>query len=289
MGSTEPETPRPRRGTGWWVNWSMGWVLGASEFLFADYMTVCKELQHERRSHFSVLRLSPTRCELSQLLPSSRSNAVSGSSAVSEFVKRMPQALGGLVIILRRRKWNHFSVLFIAINPPCIAWKALCLCLPHSLSLSLSYSRYRGRYMNNNDTIWQTHCNHFDEWKIVCLWSDCVIMFHVWCVWWIRHVVNSQLTKCAAASTAKWSAFAVLWKTTSSICVALHKVWTSHIKGRVTPCFTSDRALGALAAPRAILKCRHPTAHLHPSSPRSRLFLRGHNSWTGAKCKMHEG
>ena len=138
MGSTEPETPRPRRGTGWWVNWSMGWVLGASEFLFADYMTVCKELQHERRSHFSVLRLSPTRCELSQLLPSSRSNAVSGSSAVSEFVKRMPQALGGLVIILRRRKWNHFSVLFIAINPPCIAWKALCLCLPHSLSLSLS-------------------------------------------------------------------------------------------------------------------------------------------------------
>lgn len=26
---------------------------------FTDYMTVCKELQHERRSHFSVLRWSP--------------------------------------------------------------------------------------------------------------------------------------------------------------------------------------------------------------------------------------
>ena len=31
---------------------------------FADYMTVCKELQHERRSHFSVLRLLPTHCKL---------------------------------------------------------------------------------------------------------------------------------------------------------------------------------------------------------------------------------
>lgn len=53
---------------------------------FADYMTVCKELQHERRSHFSVLRLSPTRCELISSCTCSKSNAVSGSSAVSEFV-----------------------------------------------------------------------------------------------------------------------------------------------------------------------------------------------------------
>lgn len=31
---------------------------------FADYMTVCKELQHERRSHFSVSRSPPTRRKL---------------------------------------------------------------------------------------------------------------------------------------------------------------------------------------------------------------------------------
>lgn len=53
-------------------------------------------------------------------------------------------------------------------------------------------------------------------------------MFDVWCVWWICHIVNSQLRKSAFTSTAKWW-FAV-FETTRSICVALHKSWRARIR-----------------------------------------------------------
>lgn len=72
---------------------------------FADYMTVCKELQHERRSHFSVSRSPPTRRKLASSCSFSQgSYRASGRSAVSGVVKRRPMHRGGLVVILRRRK-----------------------------------------------------------------------------------------------------------------------------------------------------------------------------------------
>lgn len=72
---------------------------------FADYMTVCKELQHERRSHFSVSRSPPTRRKLASSCSISQgSYRASGRSAVSGVVKRRPMHRGGLVVILRRRK-----------------------------------------------------------------------------------------------------------------------------------------------------------------------------------------
>lgn len=72
---------------------------------FADYMTVCKELQHERRSHFSVSRSPPTRRKLASSCSFSQgSYRASGRSSVSGVVKRRLMHRGGLVVILRRRK-----------------------------------------------------------------------------------------------------------------------------------------------------------------------------------------
>lgn len=146
---------------------------------------------------------------LSALARSPRSYCASGRSAVSDVAKRRFTHRAGLVVILRRRKWNHFSVLFTASKLFFLLFlNGLCHQNVHSYSCS------RGRYTEkkipppkkklNNGSIWQTHCNYFDEWKIVSLWSVHVITLDVWCVWWICHIVNSQLRKSAFTSTAKW-------------------------------------------------------------------------------------
>lgn len=102
-------------------------------------------------------------------------------------------------------------------------------------------------------------------------------MFNVWCVWWICHVVNSQLRKWASESTAKW--WLAGWKT-RSICAALHKGWRSRVKEGVTPCFTSDTVL------RLSQHLRHSLNYgplLFPPFSEATVVERG------AKSKMHEG
>lgn len=94
-------------------------------------------------------------------------------------------------------------------------------------------------------------------------------MFNVWCVWWICHIVNSQLRKSAFASTAKWW---LRFETTRSICVALHKGWSAHIReGSYRVLHLTERT-GSQAAPQAFQNYS-PNPHTITFSPFSEATI----------------
>lgn len=90
-------------------------------------------------------------------------------------------------------------------------------------------------------------------------------MFDVWCVWWICHIVNSQLRKSAFTSTAKWW-FAV-FETTRSICVALHKGWHARIREGLRRVL---RLMGGATGPH--LPPPRPSKITPPNRPRAQTF-----------------
>jgi len=81
-------------------------------------------------------------------------------------------------------------------------------------------------------------------------------MFNVWCVWWICHIVNSQLRKSALESTAKWW-FAVLKKQDPYVFCSIKVEPLTLAEGHAV--FYIWQSSRALATPRAVQNYPTPT------------------------------